>query len=397
MHAPLTSDARADVVVVGAGVTGCSAAWHLARSGARVTLLEARDVASGASGRNGGFLLAGLAHRPVQLGAIVGERRAAELYDATAVARERMYEVAASIGADSYVERTGSLRLAVDAAELDELQQEATLLEEMGSVRVQRLDAHELPVRLVGSFLGGLRFADDGRLVPAAWVRALGDAAADAGAALHEQSPVVAIEDDDDGVVVRTQSGHEVRAEHVIVATEAWLSGIVPELVGHVLPYRSQVLAAQPLVDGAALGSGSARLLDHVTWSRRGWDYAQQTADGTLVVGGEQVEDVELLRSWEEAPVDGDQRWIESWIRRVLQVEPDVVDRWAGVLSQTPDGFPYVGALPGRSRVHVCGGWGGAGNVLGFACGGLVASRVLGLEAHVPEEFDAARISERAR
>jgi glycine/D-amino acid oxidase-like deaminating enzyme len=378
--------------VVGAGVTGCSAAWHLARAGARVLLLEARDVASGASGRNGGFLLAGLAHRPTQLAGIVGVRRAAELYDATAVARERMYEVAASIGAAPFVERTGSLRLAVDAAELDELQHEATLLEEMGTVRVQRLDAHELPSNLVGSFLGGLRFLDDGRLVPAAWVRALGDAAVDAGAVLHEHSPVVAIEDDADGIVVRTQAGHEVRAEHAIVATEAWLSGLVPELTGRVLPYRSQVLAATPKLDGSPLEAGAARLLDHVTWSRRGWDYAQQAADGTLVVGGEQVEDVELLRSWDEATVDADQQWIESWVRRVLQVEPDVVERWAGVLSQTPDGFPYVGALPGRSRVHACGGWGGAGNVLGFACGGLVASHLLGVVTVIPDEFDATRI-----
>lgn len=387
-----TSD-RCDVVVVGGGVTGCAAALRIARSGSRVLLLEARAIAAGASGRNGGFLLAGMAHRPVELAARVGEQHAATLYDMTAEGRERLYETARAIGAGDLVARTGSLRLAADADELEQLHAEATLLEAMGSVRVRRLDAHELPPRLVGHFLGGLHFPDDGRSVPAGWVRALASAAAESGAFLYEDSPVVAIDDDTDGVVVRVDAGHEVRADHVVVATEAWLSGLLPELAGLVLPYRSQVLAAAPPRD--RLGQ-VARVLPHVTWSRRGWDYAQQTADGTLVVGGERVEDVELVRSWREEVVDDDQRWLEEWIRRVLGTDPQVLERWAGVLSQTPDGFPLLGALPGRPRVLTCGGWGGAGNVLGFVGGQLVADLAIGRDPDVPAQLRTERIRELA-
>ena len=388
--APLDGDARADVVVVGGGVSGCSTAWHLARAGARVRLLEARDVASGASGRNGGFLLAGMAHRPVALAELVGADRAGELFQLTADGRERLFEVAVSIGAGAFATRTGSLRLAVDAEELDDLEDEATLLEAIPGVRVERVAAPDLPSTLGTHFLGGLRFPDDGRSVPAAWVRALASAAAEAGAVLHERSPVVSIDDDADGVEVRTAGGHVVRGEHVVVATEAWLSGLLPELAGLVLPYRSQVLAAAAPRDG---DGEVRRVLPNVTWSRRGWDYAQQAADGTLVVGGEELEDVSRLRHWEEVTEPDDQAWLESWVRRVLEVEPDVVARWAGVLSQTPDGFAYLGALPGRPRVVACGGWGGAGNVLGFVGGGLVADLVHDGTDRIPPELRASRIA----
>lgn len=386
----LDRDAQVDVAVVGGGVSGCSAAWHLARAGARVTLLEAREVAAGASGRNGGFLLAGMAHRPVALAGLVGEERAAELYALTARGRDELLEVAAAVGAGDLVSRTGSLRLAVDMAEVEDLHREASLLEAMGDVRVQRLDAHELPEPLIGHFRGGLRFPDDARSVPAGWVRALASAAADTGARLHERTPVVAIDDGDDGVRVVTSSGAVVRAAHVVVATEAWLPALLPELAGVVLPYRSQVLAAEaPRDDAGAV----RRLLPDVTWSRRGWDYAQQAADGTLVVGGEELEDVELLRHWEEAVVDRDQRWLERWIRRVLGVEATVLARWAGVLGQTVDGLPLLGPLPGRPRVLTCGGWGGAGNVLGFVGGRLVADIALGNDDAVPEELRAGRLA----
>lgn len=378
-----------DVVVIGAGISGCSTAWHLARAGAHVTLLEARDVASGASGRNGGFLLAGMAHRPVALAELVGVERAAELFSITVDGRERLLEVAASIGAGAFATRTGSLRLAVDAGELDDLEAEAALLERMPDVRVERLTADALPEPLAGHFLGGLRFPDDGRSVPAGWVRALAAAARDEGAMIHEQSGVVAIDDDADGVAVRTVDGRVVRADHAVVATEAWLSGLLPELAGVVLPYRSQVLASSAPRNGAG---EVARVLPHVTWSRRGWDYAQQASDGTLVVGGEELEDVEPLRHWDETPVDRDQRWLEGWVRRVLGAEPNVVARWAGVLSQTPDGFPLLGPLAGRPRVATCGGWGGAGNVLGFVGGRLVADLVFAGDDRIPPELRADRI-----
>lgn len=388
-YAPLQRSVETDVVVIGAGITGCSAAWHLARAGVSSVVLEAREVASGASGRNGGFLVAGLAHRPVALAERVGLARAAELYAMTGHGRDRLFEVAADLAGADYAVRTGSLRLAMDEDELDAIDEEHALLEQMG-VAVERLTRAELRAPLRDHFLGGLRFPGDGRSIPTGWVHALAAAAAAAGARIHEHTPVALIEDEPNGVVVLTETGLEVRARSVVVATEAWLSGLLPELAGISLPYRSQVLAALP---PRSDDEQVQRLLPEATWSRRGWDYVQQTADGTLVIGGEATEDVELVRSWDEVTVAADQQWLESWLRRVLDVEPQVTARWAGVLGQTVDGFPLLGRLPHRPSVIVCGGWGGAGNVMGFVGGELVASLAREEGARIPVEMRVDRFA----
>lgn len=395
--APLAASRTADVIVVGGGVTGCSAALQLARRGADVVLLEARDVAGGASGRNGGFLLAGLAHRPVALAKIVGSQRALELYQLTAAARDRLYATAADIGVADYARQTGSLRLAGDDDDAADLRAEYDLLAGAG-IAVELLQPADLPDGLSARFVAGLRFADDGASMPAGWARALAGAAAAAGAHIHEQSPVIDIthttaDDQSPIVTVSTLAAQSVTAPAVIIATEAWTPAVLPELAGHILPYRSQILAAAAprTSDGAV-----RRVLSYPTWSRRGWDYAQQTLDGTLVIGGERIEDVSLVRHWQETTCDDDQRWLESWLRDVLDVTPQVIARWAGVLSQTPDGFPWVGPLDQRPGVYVCAGWGGAGNVLGFHCGGLIADLIAGQAADpaaaIPPEFSPSRL-----
>jgi glycine/D-amino acid oxidase-like deaminating enzyme len=385
--AAVDGDAHYEVAVIGGGVSGCSTAWHLARAGVRVALLEARDIASGASGRNGGFLLAGLANRFEALVDIVGFDRASQLYALSATGRDRLMDTAASIGVGEHAARTGSLRVAVDLDEVDDLDLEASLLERAG-FSVERLTRAELPDDLGAHFLGGLRFPEDGRSFPAAWVRGLARAAIDAGVQVHEHTPVSAIDDDAERVTLTTPGG-TITADRVVVATEAWLSGLLPEFAGIVLPYRSQILCTEP---PRGTGGDVRRVLSHVTWSRRGWDYAQQTASGHVVIGGEQLEEVERLRSWEEVTEPTDQAWLESWVERVLGFEPIVAARWAGILSQTPDGFPYVGALPGRPRVFSCGGWGGAGNVLGFVGGGMLAEALTTSRTQIPEEFSPQRL-----
>jgi len=289
---------RVDVCIVGAGVTGSSTAYALAREGARVMLLDARSVAGGASGRNGGFLLAGLNVRYGQLVERLGRERAHELYALTAHGRDRLIATAKAIGAPETARQTGSLRLAVDADERDDLDREHALFVADG-VRCERLTPGELPDGLGAHFLGGLRFADDGASIPAAWVRALASAAADAGAVIHEHSPVRAMGVSTSGASgsgassaaapahgahVELANGARVDADTVVVCTEAYLPGLLPELRGLITPYRSQVLAA-------TVGDGTTRVLHHPTWSRRGWDYAQQTESGVVIVGGELIED----------------------------------------------------------------------------------------------------------
>src|SRR3954447_8360247 len=123
----VTHEGRVDVAIVGAGVTGCTAALRLAEAGLRVRVHDQRGVAEGASGRNGGFALRGGASRYDVARETYGAEQAAGLWHWTERALDRMSELAG----DS-LRRTGSLRLAFDEEERDQIHGEYEAMREDG-------------------------------------------------------------------------------------------------------------------------------------------------------------------------------------------------------------------------------------------------------------------------
>src|SRR5206468_4253282 len=189
-------DGRVDVAIVGAGVTGCSAALRLAEAGLRVRVHDQRAVAEGASGRNGGFALRGGASRYDVARDTYGAEQASRLWHWTERALDRMSEFAG----DS-LRRTGSLRLAFDEEEREQIHGEYEAMRADG-VAAEWLD--ELPAHLQGTFQGAILHAHDCALQPARFVRRLASRAAGAGAEIREHDQV-------------TDLG-ELDAEHVVVA-----------------------------------------------------------------------------------------------------------------------------------------------------------------------------------
>ena len=154
-----TLDGPPDAIVVGGGVTGCSCALALATRGLRVRLVEAREIAGGASGRNGGFALRGGAMPYHDAVRDLGRDAARALWRLS----ERALDTIETLAGDA-LRRIGSLRLAVDEAELGEVRAEAEALAADGFA-VEWLD--ELAAPLGGLFAGGFRHPGDGALHPA--------------------------------------------------------------------------------------------------------------------------------------------------------------------------------------------------------------------------------------
>jgi gamma-glutamylputrescine oxidase len=353
-------DGDVDVAVVGGGITGCACALALSEAGLRVRLFEAREIAGGASGRNGGFALRGGAAPYPVLVESVGADAAAALW------RWTEDELGAlGVLAGDALRSTGSLRLAVDDEEREELRDEYEALVAAGFDAEWREDLGPP----LAQYSAALFHPPDGVLQPARLVRRLARRASQADVEIHEHT--------------RLHTVDEARAWTVVVATDGYPSGLLGELEGLIVPTRGQVIATEPLEE---------MLFEIPHYGRHGFDYWHQRPDGRIVAGGfrDVSLDTEFTADEVTTPVvqRALERFVEEHVGRPLRVDY----RWAGIFGMVFDFLPVVGRVPGDERLWVAGGYSGHGNVLGFACGRLVARAILGDRDPLLDLFEPARL-----
>ena len=341
----LRGSTAADVCVVGLGGSGLACVRELVTAGRDVVALDAHGIAAGAAGRNGGFLLGGLAtfhHDAVRR---LGRAAAAAIYEETLNEIDRM----AGETPDS-IRRTGTLRIAASADELIDCR------EQMAAMR-----ADGLPAELYDGPHGqGLLFPRDGAFDPVQRCRTLAERCADSGARLFERSPVVAI----GAGCVRTNDG-EVRAPNVLVAVDGGLEVLLPELAPRVRTARLQMLATEPAPEVQ---------WQRPVYSRWGLDYWQQLPDGRIVLGG--CRDVGGGAEWtaDAVPTDVVQSALTRILRAQLGITAAVTHRWAATVAYTATGLPVVEEV--RPGVWALGAYSGTGNVIGALCGRAVAEQI---------------------
>jgi len=340
----------ADVCVVGLGGSGLAAVDELLGSGATVVGVDAGCVAGGAAGRNGGFLLAGLADPYDVVVAAIGRERAAALHQLTLDEMARM-----TAAAPEAVRRGGSLRIEDDEAGWASCARQADALRQDGFT----VEEHDGPEGR------GLLFPGDGAMQPLARCRALALTALDRGARLHERSRVIDIEP------------HRVTTEHgrvdctsVVVAVDGRLDLLLPELAGTVSTVRLQMLGTAPTAEVA---------LRRPVYLRGGLDYWQQLPDGRLVVGGCRDVGGASERTADTEPTAEVQAALDTLLRQRLGVQAPVTHRWAASVGYTASGLPFLGEV--RDQVWAAGGYCGTGNVVGALCGRAAATRALGQDS----------------
>jgi len=356
-----TLDGTPHVAIVGGGVTGLSCALILAEAGLRVRLHEARAVAEGASGRNAGFALRGTAAPYPVAVETVGREAARLLWRRTEDAVDGIERLAG----DAFV-RSGSLRLANDDEEASELREEFDALRADGFA-AEWVDRAELRPR--GRFTAAIFHPPDAALQPGRWVRRLAVLAAEAGTDIREGSRLASLD--------------ELDAEHVVVATDGYPSGLLGDFESLVIPARAQMVATEPLAE---------RLFSCPHYARHGFEYWQQTPDGRILAGG--FRDASLLDelTTDETTTPVIQDALETFVSELAGRPVEITHRWAGLFGLVMDFLPVVGRVPGYDRTWIAAGYSGHGNVLGFLCGELVAGAILGQTPPELALFDPARL-----
>ena len=338
----LEGDVAVDACVVGLGGSGLTCVRELLRLGVSVAGVEAGRVGGGAAGRNGGFLLAGLALFYHDAVARFGRERARALYQLTLGELDRIESEVPAL-----VSRPGSLRIAESDEEMDDC-----------AAQLAAMRADDLPAeRYAGSEGQGLLIRGDGTFQPLARCRSLAALALDEGAQLFERSPVARI----DALGVHTERGL-VRAKHIIVTVDGGLERLLPELASRVRSARLQMLATEPTTEVS---------VPRPVYARWGYDYWQQRPDGVIALGGGRDIGGESEWTANATPTPVVQQALERRLRETLGVHAPITHRWAATVGYTQDGMPVVSEV--RRGVWAVGGYSGTGNVIGALMGRGIA------------------------
>ncbi|TAK35266.1 MAG: FAD-binding oxidoreductase, partial [Lysobacteraceae bacterium] len=342
---PLEGDATADVAIVGGGIAGLSVAYALARAGARPIVLERDALGGAASGRNGGFILAGVAESFSAACRRFGLRTAERVWDVTVRNRELIRDAVRRHGIECDLAWNGSVQLAGDDDEWRDI----------------RASAEALEARGVGVALDGpgrcAVYEEDGEMHPVRFVRGLADAAERLGARIHEGTAVRRIRAD--GAV--TDHG-TVSAGAVVSCTNAYTDHLIAG--ARIAPVRGQMLATAPVAE---------RIFPRPVYAHRGYRYWRQTRDGRILVGGWRNTAVDVEVGEVALPTPRIQQKLDGFL--VEQgVRAEVTHRWAGIMGFSHDGLPYIGRR--SSGVYLLAGFTGHGNAFAMAGGEMVATLI---------------------
>jgi gamma-glutamylputrescine oxidase len=362
-HPALQGDIDADLVVVGGGCTGLSAALHAAERGLKVVLLEGGKIGWGASGRNGGQIIPGLRKGAKGLVKLYGRERARALFDLAFEARGLVLDLIANHAIDCDLRLTGHLAGAVSGSDLRDLEEEAECLATvMNFPHVEMLSAAQARGMVDTPYQGALFEKLGGHMHPLNYTMGLARAAVAAGVTIHENSVALRLQREP-AIRVATANG-SVRAKHVVLAGDALLQGLEPRVNSRIMPVGNYIVATEPLDTSTVIPSNVA-----VSDTRFVVNYYRLSADGRLLFGGGE-------RYTPSPPAD-----IAGFVRPHMektfpQLRGRRIDHaWGGLVSVTTSRLPHVGHY---GEVYFAHGYSGKGVILSTLSGKLLAEAISG-------------------
>ena len=376
---PLQQDLSVDVAVVGAGITGITAAYVLKRAGLRVAVLESRRVGSGETKRTTAHLTEVLDLRFRRLHSRFGRDGARLAVEGHRAAIDQLESLARALNIDCGFVRVGGYLVAETRAEIDELEQEVAAARELG-LPATLVESTPLPLRVARALL----LERQAQFHPRVYLDALAAHVDGDGSQIFETTHVQSIEDGEDGPAgkpcrVVTERG-VVTARAVIVASGVPVSN---QVLIHLklAAYRTYAIAAR---QAAPVPAG-------LVWDMKDpYHYVRgQVVDGVpyLIIGGEDHkvgENPDTTEPFER---------LEAYAAERLGVAVAPTDfRWAGQIIEPGDGLPYVGRNALSRHVFVATGYAGNGITGGTWAAMVLADQVRGIQNRFSQLLDPTRI-----
>ncbi|MEM6385416.1 MAG: FAD-binding oxidoreductase [Pseudomonadota bacterium] len=371
---PLASPLKTDVLIVGGGLTGCRTALGLAENGVSVTLVDAKEIGWGASGRSGGQCNPMWRKTPDQLKALIGPHYGETLIRTTLTAAHDLFSDIATYGIDCDAVQAGWVQAAHTKTAV-------TAMRALGKAWIaEGADIVECEGDAVEAASGSpayrwaLRHSAGGHVHPLSLTRGYARAAEARGARLFKGTPVTALTREN-GVWQATTPGGIITADKVVLTTNAYTSDLWPGLRQTFYPLVSNCLATAPMTEDQAktVLPNSVTLSD----SRLAIYYARRDRDDRLIFG--------CVGSDDRVDTLGGFQRLKAGLRTVFpQLAAHPVERkWGGRIAVTPEMMPHLHEpAPGL----VAGlGFSGRGIAMTSVMGRALAAKLLGTpDAELP-------------
>ena len=372
---PLAADASCDVLVVGGGIAGLSCAYEAARCGRNVMVIDRWQIGRGMTARTTAHLASESDDWNYQLIKARGQEDTHSNFESQVAAINRIETICRDEGINADFARVEAFMVPAEPGHMSQLREEFDSCRRIG-MRVEWSD--EAPAPLPAG-TRALRFADQARFHPLKYCAGLARAIAQHGGRLHSGTAYARHEEDHDGVTVETASGHRIRADQVMFATNSPVNATVAIHTKQV-PMRTYAIAAR-------IPSGAVP--DALIWDTlEAYHYVRLQPGGDrdwLIVGGEDHRSGTVD--------DGEERFrrLEKWARDRFPAMGEVEFRWSGQVQEPADYLPYSGRTPGSQRTFLHSGDSGMGITNAVAGSLNFAALLRGEKAHFADLFDPSR------
>ncbi|RTM09032.1 MAG: FAD-binding oxidoreductase [Hyphomicrobiales bacterium] len=365
----LTRDAKTDVLIIGMGISGAMMAEALTADGHQVICIDRRGPLKGSTAATTALVQFEIDQPLSTLSNMIGKTKAQQAWRRSRLAVSNLAGRIEDLAIDCRLRRTQSLYLAGSVLGPSELHDEADARRQAG-IAATYLTPQPLEetfgIDRGGAILSHGNIALDPRKLTAGLLLK----ALERKARLHAPVEATTIEDSADEVVVTTKDGPTVTAQHVVLATGYELVDVVPAAAHQIISTWAIATRPQP----RKLWPGPAFIWE----ASDPYLYIRATHDGRVICGGEDEDFVDETRR--DELITAKSARIADKLRRLfphLDVRPEFA--WTGSFGTTSTGLPYIGAIPGRPRIHAVMGYGGNGITFSRIASEIIPASIKGM------------------